>query len=566
MHRNSFFTPATVFIIVGLVLASCGPAAGPTPAPKASSPAAAPAAPTTAPAAPKPAAPIPTPKPAAEQPRYGGILTVGAGTDSASLDVHEDQGGQTPFNPHIYSGLVRYDPHGWPEAKVLPSLATSWQLSPDGKVYTFNLVKGAKFHDGGALAAEDVKFSFDRIRDPQLGLTTSPRRQELANVSSIDTPDGSTVKITLNHPQASFLPTIAVWWYAVMPKRLPLDKKGDITKTLVGTGPFRFKDYARGVGWEAVKNASYFVQGRPYLDGIKAYIIPDTFTRFAALRTRSILWWSPFPYMTVSQTKTIRETMPDKIDVGWGFHPAWYGVMFNLTKAPWSDVRVRQAISLTFDRKKMLAVGLEGAGVVGMSHQPPGEWALPEEEMMKMPGYAKPDIEGAKKLMAEAGFPNGFKAEGMVRAVKPHQDLSLIVKDAMAQIGIGLDLKTSEIAVSWDLLYRKAYEVFAIGFGAALAEPDVQLGDYYVTGASKNYMGYSNPAYDALFAKQLQTLDAGERRKIIWDMQRTLLKDMPVAIAYWSNVPYAWWKEVRGFTPPVSFYNAYPAQDIWLAK
>ncbi|MBI2910074.1 MAG: hypothetical protein HYX92_20730 [Chloroflexi bacterium] len=563
--KKSLFT-VTLLLVLGLLVLSCAPAPSPAPAPKA--PAAPAATPTTsAPSTPKPAAPVSTPRPAAEQPHYGGILTTGISGDPPSLDVHQEEGGVAfAIVAATYNGLVKYDPHAWPESKIVPDLATTWQLSPDGKVYTFNLVKGAKFHDGTPVAAEDVKFSFDRIRDPKAGLARSPRRQQVANVANIDIPDDSTVRITLGYPQASFLPFIGGFYFAVLPKRVVLEKRGDMTKTVVGTGAFKFKDYAVGVSWELVKNPDYFVKGRPYLDAVKGYIIKDSFTRFAALRTRNTLWWAPFPYMTVSQAKVVEEQLSDKIALKWGFHPAWYGAIFNLTKPPWSDVRLRQAVNMAFDRKRMLAVGLEGAGVVGMSAQPPGEWALSEDEMLKAPGYAKPDIEGAKKLLAEAGYPNGLKTEALTRSAPAQEVLAVLFKDAVAPIGMTVDIDSEETAIYMEKRFRKAFAVVAASAGAGGTDPDFILGDFYVTGAGKNFSGYSNPVYDELFTKQARTLDVLERRNIVWEMQRILLRDVTIAIAYWSNVPYAWWKEVRGFTPPVSHYFAYGYQEIWLAK
>ncbi|MBI2906696.1 MAG: hypothetical protein HYX92_03450 [Chloroflexi bacterium] len=572
MRTTKWFMAGSCFTILGLLLTSCAPAAAPTPTPKpaAPAPAKAPAAPTAKPTAPtaKPAAPAPTPKPAADQPRYGGILTIGVPVDPASLDVHRETSSHYAIMAGPYNGLVKYDPHAWPEEKVVPDLATRWEVSPDGKAVIFHLVKGAKFHDGTPVTAEDAKFSLDRIRDPQFGLVRSPSRSRFYNVTTIDTPDDSTVRITLKDPQAFFVPSITGFSFGVMPKHVVLEKKGDMTKTMVGTGAFKFKDQAVGVGWELVKNTDYFIKGWPYLDAVKGYTIKDPFARFAALRTRSILWWAATsPYMTVSQTKIIEETLSDKIAVKWGFNPAWYGVFFNVTRPPWSDVRVRQAVTMAFDRKRMLAVGLEGAGVIGMSAQSPGEWALPEEEMMKVPGYAKPDLEGAKKLMAEAGFPNGFKSDALVRSTAVQQAVGVLVKAAVAPLGIDLEINLQETSVYDDLQFRKAFAISPGSTGTGGTDPDLNLGELYLAGSTRNFVDYSNPLYDELFARQSRTLDRQERRKIVWEMQRILLRDVPVAIAYWSNIPYAWWKEVRGFTPPsIGHRYSYPYDEMWLAK
>ena len=140
------------------------------------------------------------------------------------------------------------------------------------------------------------------------------------------------------------------------------------------------------------------------------------------------------------------------------------------------------------------------------------------------------------------------------------------MKSAAAAIGIDLDLKVAETAVYTNALFRKAFSTAVGGTSAKLDDPDLTLGDYYVTDSSRNYAGYGNPVFDELYVKQVRTLDMVERRKIVWEMQRILLRDVPIAITYWSNVAYAWWREVRGFNPPVSFFHAYGYQEIWLAK
>ncbi|MBI2910094.1 MAG: hypothetical protein HYX92_20830 [Chloroflexi bacterium] len=566
MRTRRLLATAGCLAVLGLLLASCAPALQPTPASKAASP---PPATTVVPTAARPAAPSPTAKPAPTEsgPRYGGVLTIGIGGDPVSLDTQREESTFTySIGAGTYNLLLKYDPRAWPEFKPVPDLAASWELSPDGKVYTFRLAKGVKFHDGAPFTAEDVKFSLDRIRDPQFGLVKSPRRLQLAAVASIDTPDEYTVKIALSRPQASFVPLISNVYFPIYPKHVVLENKNDMTKTALGSGPFKFKSYTSGVGWELVRNADYFVKGRPYLDGVKGYVMVDSFTRFAALRTRNILWYAPFPFMSASQTKIIEGTLSDKIALVWRSQPTWYGAILNVAKPPWNDVRVRQALSMTFDRKRMVAIGLEGAGVPGMAALPPGEWALPEEEMMKAPGYTKPDIEGAKKLMAEAGYASGFTAEGLVRAIKQTQDMGVLLKDAAAAVGIDLDLKVVDSAVYQDTLFRKNFSIAAAGFGASFVDPDAQLPDFYLTGASRNWGGYSNSRVDELYVQQSQTIDKAERRKIVWELQRTLLKDVPIPIAYWANCPYAWWKDVRDYFPPVGFNNAFAYQDIWLVK
>ncbi|MBI2907373.1 MAG: ABC transporter substrate-binding protein [Chloroflexi bacterium] len=565
-------TARVLKVVASLMVVSlgCAPAA-PAPPPKATAPSSRVETPVAKPPA-ELLVPSPTPKAAAEsrpEPgRYGGILTIGTPGDPPSLDLHQESAAyaMAPLSS-AYDGLLKPNVFAWPEYKPVSSLAASWEVSADGKLYTFHLVKGAKFHNGAPVTAEDVKFSLDRTRNPQPPMARSPRKELLSAIANIDAPDDSTVKIALGYAQASFIPYMGAPGFGVMPKEVVLARGNDMTKTVVGSGPFKFKDYKRGVSWELEKNPEYFVKGRPYLDGIKGYLIPDPFTRFAAFRVKSFLFWDPAsPYMAAGQAKMVEKELSDKIALQWQFHPAWYGAYFNVTRPPWSDVRVRQAVSLTFDRKRMVAIGLEGAGVAGMAAMPPGEWGLQEEEMIKVPGYARPDLDAAKKLLAEAGFPQGFKAQGVVRKNKAHEDMAVLVKDAISKIGIDLDIMAVETATWYEYQFGKRFDFMPAGSGSVIVDPDLVLGDHYLSRSPRNYTGYSNPAFDDLYAKQAQTSDPLERRKIVWEAQRILLKDVPIVIAYWSNIPYAWWREVRGFTPPVSFFYTYRFEEVWLSK
>ncbi|MDP2952689.1 MAG: ABC transporter substrate-binding protein, partial [Chloroflexota bacterium] len=252
----------SVLVILGLLLAACAPAASPTPAPTKP-------APTVAPAAPAPTA---APAPAAEKPRSGGILTSSFSGDPSSFDSHQERTvlNLAPVAP-AYSLLVQNDPAD--NSKIIPDLAERWEVSPDGKVYTFYIRKGVKFHDGKPATSADVKANFDRIIFPPKGVL-SHRKDTLQSVEKLEAPDDYTVRFILKFPHAGFLQMVGNPYNSIFPKHV-LEAKGDMKKDIVGTGPFKLKDFNRGVSFELVKNPDYFVPGRPYLDGITFYIIKD---------------------------------------------------------------------------------------------------------------------------------------------------------------------------------------------------------------------------------------------------------------------------------------------------
>ncbi|MDP2952572.1 MAG: ABC transporter substrate-binding protein, partial [Chloroflexota bacterium] len=275
-------------VLAALLAAACAPAAAPTPppTPKPAAPAVV-STPTTAPAPAPTQAPAPTPRPvvtgptptaapapqpSGDQPRYGGVLRLSSKEDPIDYDLHQrvSYNDLQPLAP-VYSLLLRTNPKD--ETGVLPDLAERWEISPDGKTYTFFLHKGVQFHDGSPLTSADVKASFDRMRSPPKGVV-SVRQAYYKNIDKIETPDDTTVRFTLKQPQGAFLTMVSVPFSVIFPKKL-LDQKPDMKKDVMGSGAFVLKEHSRGVQIVVEKNPNYFIKGRPYLDGIIRYVIKD---------------------------------------------------------------------------------------------------------------------------------------------------------------------------------------------------------------------------------------------------------------------------------------------------
>jgi peptide/nickel transport system substrate-binding protein len=288
----------------------------------------------------------PTVAHAADQPRSGGTLTMWTQGDPPNFDLHQNSTFMVNWAmAPCYNQLVQFDPLD--PTKVIPDIAERWEMAPDGKSYTFSLHKGVKFHDGKVLTSADVKVSLDRVREPPSGVV-SPRAEAFAAVEEIQTPDEATVIIRLSRPNPSLLDNLAQGWMAIYPKHV-LEKEGDMKKAVVGTGPFKLKRYTRGVSIELEKNPDYFVKGRPYLDGITLYIIPDFGTAYAAFRTKRLLYMSFQLESTAhqAQAELAKQIVIQKVP-GLSMRPV---LNFNTTRKPWDDVRVREAVSLVLDRE-----------------------------------------------------------------------------------------------------------------------------------------------------------------------------------------------------------------------
>ncbi|MFH1484427.1 MAG: ABC transporter substrate-binding protein [Chloroflexota bacterium] len=553
--------------LLSLFLASCAPAATPAPTAKLAAPAtapnAAPKAPPTAPAAketPKPAAPAPTTKPAGEQPRYGGELSLPNPSDPPNLDIHRNVT-ISLFSPAatVYNGLVAYDQSN----KVVPDLAERWEVSPDGKVYTFHLRKGVKWHDGKPFSSADARFSLERI----MGYATL--KAFIEAVEKVEAPDENTLKVTLEYRQAGFLPLLGHGRSLIAPKHV-IEEKKDLKRDAIGTGPFKLKEYLLGVSFRMEKNQDYYVKGRPYLDKITFYIIRDVATRFAGFRTgRLQIYGHPPTHGELLRTHVdlLKKEMPQAVVRPYDSMQA-FGLMPNWNRAPWNDVRVRRAAFLAVDREKGLEVVSEGVGTIGITLFY-DEWAIPKDELMKMPGFRQPkdqDIADAKKLLAEAGYPNGFKSTVLVRAAYALYDKAAIfMRDQLAKVGIDLALSIIDYAVWTDARSKLNFDTMLVVNPLPLTDPD-GAGRYISRKLGGQFASSDDDKMLELYAKQSLAENDGERKKVLYELQLRIAEVVPHIMIAWQNSFIAFWPEVKGYTASSCIYSHNTLDDIWLTK
>ena len=555
--------------LVGLAVA-CGQPATPT----ASSPNVAPQAPAAsaspiAAQAPTTVAPSTAAKtaataaPDAAPPQYGGVLTRGVTGEPANFDPFSNT---SSFTLNVvaacYNSLVMFDPLN-PD-KVIGDLAEAWEVSPDGKAYTFKLVKNAKFHDGVPMTSADVKYTFDTVRTPPPGVT-SVRKSLFASVDSIETPDDYTVRFNLKRINPSFLTTLATGWFVVAPKHI-LEKTGDMKKDVIGTGPFKLKEYVRGTSIELVKNPDYHVKGRPYLDGMKFYTIPDTTTMFANFRTGQILYYDG---MTGDEARRAEKEFGDKVLIQSSSSFIGDPFTMNSKRKPFDDIRVRKALSLAVDRGEALKVVNQGDGAVA-GLLPAGLWGLPSNELEKMPGWSK-NIEAnraeAKKLLAEAGYPNGFSTTILARkAAGTHETRAVFLADQFAKIGVQAKVDIQETAAYNDTLSKRNFDIATTVIASLANDPDFLLGDYYTCEGGQNWSGVCIPEVDELFVKQSQTLDPAERKKLVNQLEVAAINGFGTVNLYFKGKFMGTSRQVHNLLMHPEPDNNRRMQDVWLSK
>ncbi len=507
------------------------------------------AASTSAPAATGGAAPAPTTAAAAGNAKKGGVLKVGVQGDPVALDPHSTS--LTATNhivEHIYGRLVTIDATLSPK----PDLAESWEIAPDGLVYTFKLRKGVKFHNGQTLVAGDVKYSYERVLDPK---TKSTSTAGLSSIDKIETPDDGTVKITLKKPNAAFL--VGLWSpnYAIVRKE-DIDKNGDLTKFANGTGPFKFKEYVPNTKLTLERFADYYEAGKPYLDGIEFVPVPDDTARSTAVRTGTV------DFVEYAPAKDIPQLKADKSLVIAGDQNTNIRYLgFNLTQKdkPWANPKVRQAISLAMDRQAIVDAAFYGLAIPTLTVFPPGYWATLDTKV------APQDIKTAKAMLADAGFPNGFKTTIKTWSSYPFlSNAAIAVQDQLKQIGIQAEVLQEDNGTFIADNNAKSYELLVSGTSGYTDPNEIMLGNFG-TGLASNNSGYSDPDFDKLVTDGVATTKQEDRKKVYAQLQQKLLADNPWVMLYVGSQYEAMKTYVKGYVHNPTGTNI-ALKDTWLDK
>lgn len=510
--------------------------------------------------------------PAAEQPRYGGVLTWLEYADPGRLDLHSE----SPLSvlqavAGVYSGLLQYgpdDPDQWG-----PDLAERWDASADGRDYTFRLRRGVKWHDGQPFTAVDVKATLDRVtsptfRSPRCGTMLSPL------VERTDVVDDHTVKIRLKFATPVFLPTLASAWCRIVPKHI-LERDGDLTqpKSIIGTGPFKFKRYVRGSVIEWERNPNYYNPKLPYLDGVKQFILIERATQVAASKSGQILLWNVGPPMRKGEAEEVKHVRGAQADV-FVWPAGSIGIVYmNHKKPPFDNPEVRRAVHLAIDRQEIYARAYEGDGTpcVILDPQLFSEYALPSEEVQRGLGCRQPkerDIAEAKRLL-DQHVPGGFDLEVVVRALGPfYTDAAQLIVQQLRRVGVRGTMRTMESAAGFAAYARGDFHLIG-GQATLINSGDVNdpFSFIFHSKGSRNYSGYHDPKIDDLADRGMRESDPTRRRDIYRELQRHILtQPLPQLTLGWYSGWFYVDKRVRNFKQSKLAYEGLTHATLWLAK
>jgi peptide/nickel transport system substrate-binding protein len=500
------------------------------------------AAPTQAPAAPKPTeAPAPKPTVVAQAPKRGGTLVVGRNAETPGLDPHKlNVLPRSRVTQNMYSYLVGVDK----DMRPIPDLAERWEISPDGKTYTFFLRKGVKFHNGRDLTSEDIKYTIDRILDPSYA---SFGRTLMDSIAGVETPDPFTARVVLKNPDAAILASLASSWGGIVAREEVEKAGGELSRTEAGSGPYMLEEWIPNQALRLKRFPDYYDKNAAFLDTIVFQVIPEESNIIAQLRSGNV----HLALLEDNKNSLVLKDAPN-LDVIRSPRLGFDYINIDNQKDPWNKLEVRQAFSYAIDRREVLAVAASSLGSL-VSPVPAAlkEYALDPETF---PEY-KPDLNKAKELLAKAGLPNGFSSSvEMVSSFPTMVTGAQVVADQVKKVGIELELRQFEQGI-WNTRWNAREYSLSMNITGGNADPHSLLYSRLHSKA-QNQNNWSDPEVDELLEQGKVATDLAKRKEIYARAQRLLVERVPQIWLFSSDLIHVMRKNVKGFEPhPSTFFQ-----------
>jgi len=464
------------------------------------------------------------------------------GADPSTLDpAHSTSTDAAVVVLKVFEGLVRYEPE---TLKIVPAVAESFDVSPDGLTYTFRLRKGVKFHNGREVTADDFRYSFERILNPK---TRSERRWVLEEIDGaeefsrgetnairgIEVPGKYTLRVRLRRPFAPFLAQLCMEGASAVPHEEAETWGDDFTSHPVGCGPFKFVSWKHDVD-VVLESFDDYHGGAPKLKRIEFRILPEITVALEEYFVGGLDFLDQLP---PGRLHELREKYPNEVKIWQILGTYYFG--FNHQKEPFKGNRkLRQAFNYAIDREGICNVIGEGVPVPASGVLPPG-----------IPGY-NADLKGytydpdkARQLLAEAGYPggNGLPVITLWYNTDPgHQRISEYIQHCLKQVGVPVKLKNIDTAAYWQAQYAGEPTFFRSGWVADIPDPDnflYILLDSKQFGAPGNTCWYSNPNLDALVERARSVSDWAERERLYREAEQIAVEDASwLFIYYYGDV------------------------------
>lgn len=471
---------------------------------------------------------------------YKDSLVVAISADSTSMDPHV--GKETPsvqVTGNIFSTLVTCTP----DLEILPCIAESWEQKSETE-WEFKIRDDVYFHDGSKMTIDDVKYSLDRA-------IASPYVSYIVDfISEVNIIDDTTLQIKTYKPYAPTLVQLSLPFAAIVPRALTeTDEKLEEFKLHpVGSGPYKFVEWRQGEYVKLEAFEDYFGEP-PKTKNITLKIVPEGAQRAIGLETGEL----DLAYEILTNDFEKVKSNPDLTLYEAPSLTCWYMSM-NTEKEPFNDKRVRQAIRYALDEQKIVDTVINGAGVKATSIAPPNAFGYIGDEVA---GYDY-DPAKAKELLAEAGYPNGFKTELMVNDNQSRIEVCQVIQQMLKEVGIDVSIKVVEFASFFEASNNGEHEMAYYLWTCSAPDVDYQ---YYSLihsanrGAGGNRSFFNNPDADALIEKARQTTDLEQRKDYYRQLEEILREESPNAIIYYSTISAASTNKVEGFIMSPAGYH-----------
>ncbi|MBF6592968.1 MAG: ABC transporter substrate-binding protein [Thermaceae bacterium] len=444
----------------------------------------------------------------------GGTLTVAIQTEPTAWDPTQTPGADIArvVYDNVLQGLVKRNSKG----QIVPSLAERWIISPSGLTYTFYLRKGVKFHDGSPFDASDVVAEFNRAKNPDQKVSGHARPDFYKDIESVVAKDPYTVVFSLRQPNNDFLFILTVPESLITPKGAKLE---DMKVKPIGTGPFKFVAWERGVAVRLEANPDYYIKGLPYLDKVNFRFLGDGDAQLAALRAGDI---DVIAYSLLPENAIVLQKDPN-FKVFSGPSTAEAVASMNNSRAPFNDIRVRKAMEYATNKDDLIQGAMLGYGTKIGSMRSPGEACF-----VDLSNYYKYDPEQAKKLLAEAGYTaqNPLKFTFTIAAEFPYE--RRIGEALAAQFNkLGVIQATIQV-IDFATWIQKAflnadYQMTIIGH--------VEANDTNTYANPKYYWRYNSKKTQDLYTQYLRAPNAKQACDALEAMQRQITED---AVSIWT--------------------------------
>lgn len=477
-------------------------------------------------------------------PKTGGTLRVAFQNDWESLDpqVTSSYSSLQILN-NVLETLTTFDDN----LNLVPGLATSWEQSDDGLTWTFHLREGVKFSNGRDMTADDVVFTYQRFLDPEGGFSGSK-----ANIG----PDGTVIAavdpltVTITTPEPSGIEPILLGLNKAtgIIARESLEDDGSI-QVPIGTGPFKITQVDGTSSIRLERNEYYWQEGVPYLDAVEIQPISDDTVRETSLRGGEVDWVlsiAPQSYQSlVDDPNIVVDTAPQL---------SYDYIGLNLTRKPFDDVRVRQAIAYAIDRQQIC-----DAAYFGLCEPLQGPVGTGSPWYFDYAPYASaPNLDKARQLLSDAGYPDGFQMEWL--PTQQYQETvraAQVLQAQLSQIGIQSTINAPEWAQWLDLEGNFNYDAYICSWNG-LIDADQYYYLQHHSGLVFNFTGYSNPQFDQLVEQGRTTSDFATRYDIYQQANKILVDDAPYVYMYNKL-------EIRAYSPVVKGFvvRSDQANDFW---